>query len=73
MLRSSMPAVGVHSSAIACGMILDEGYLLFCVFDSFCKCDFVVCLDVLWLLERRGKEKLSSEREAEHFYFFAYS
>jgi len=27
MLRTSMPAVGIHSSAIACGMILDEGYL----------------------------------------------
>ena len=23
--RSSTPAVGIHSSAIACGMILDEG------------------------------------------------
>ena len=27
MLERSMPAVGVHSSTIACGMILDEGVL----------------------------------------------
>jgi len=35
MLRSSMPAVGVHSSAIACGMILDEDIYL----DVFLKLD----------------------------------
>jgi hypothetical protein len=34
----SMPAVGIHSAAIACGMILDEGYGIEVCFDD----DFVV-------------------------------
>jgi hypothetical protein len=33
MLRSSMPAVDIHSSAIACGMILDEVYVVLGVYS----------------------------------------
>jgi hypothetical protein len=35
MLRSSMPVVGIHSSAIACGMILDEVYVCMRVLIPF--------------------------------------
>jgi hypothetical protein len=60
MLRSSTPAVGVHSSAIACGMILDEGDLLYVCIDVYCvvrlRCLFWKCC---WVEEGREKRGFS--------------
>jgi hypothetical protein len=36
--RSSMPAVGIHSSATACGMILDEVVIWIWGCNSFRRC-----------------------------------
>jgi len=51
-----MLAVGVHSSAIACGMISTKGYRYKGYVIPFLECDFVVLLSNLVVKEREEEE-----------------